>query len=78
MLENRKFLEWRKAYQDAVAETDSRKVPAAIAAAEDIIRLRIEVLPGSPNERGERLQIHDALNELRHMKQDRVHSGSNR
>lgn len=78
MLENRKFLEWRKLYQDAVAETDSRKLPAAIAAAEDIIRLRIEVLPGSPNERGERLAIHDALNDLRHMKHGHAHSGTNR
>lgn len=78
MLENRKFVEWRKTYQDAVAETDSRKRPAAIAAAEDIIHLRIEVLPGSPNERGERLAIHDALNELRHMKQDRAHNGNHR
>ena len=77
-MEYRKFSEWRKTYQEAVTETDSRKLLSAIAAAEDIIRLRIAVLPGSPNERGERLAIHDALNELRHLKQDRAHNGNHR
>jgi len=77
-LENRKFAEWRKTFQDAVLETDSRRLPAAIAAAEDIIKLRIGVLPGSPNERGERLAIHDALNKLRHLKQERGSNGSHR
>lgn len=77
-MENRKFAEWRKTYQDAVSETDSRRLPAAIAAAEDIIKLRIGVLPGSPNERTERLAIHDALNALRHLKQERGHNGNHR
>ena len=62
---------WRKPYQDALSETDARKLPQVIAAAESVIFLRWEALPGTSNESNERMAIHDALNELRLLKRNR-------
>ena len=63
-----KAQDWHKPYQDALSETDARKLPSAIAAAENFLFLRWQVLPGSPNERSERVAIHNALNDLRLLK----------
>lgn len=60
--------DWHKFYQDAMAETASGRRPQLIAAAEKMIFLRWNALSGSPNENSERLAIHNALNDLRHLK----------
>jgi hypothetical protein len=63
-----KTQDWHKPYQDAVSETDARRLPQVIAAAENLLFLRWRELPGSANERSERVAIHDALNHLRLLK----------
>jgi hypothetical protein len=63
-----KIQDWRKPFHDAIAETDARRLPQVIAEAENIIFIRWKTLDGTPNERSERVAIHNALNELRALK----------
>jgi hypothetical protein len=60
--------DWHKPYQDAMTETDERKLPRAIAEAESVIFMRWQVLTGTSNENSERIAIHNALNDLRALK----------
>lgn len=64
-------VDWRKPYQDAMAETDGHKLPQAIADAESMIFQRWQVLAGTSNENSERLAIHNALNDLRALKSNK-------
>lgn len=64
-------VDWRKPYQDAMTETDGRKLPQAIAEAESVIFQRWQVLAGTSNENGERIAIHNALNDLRDLKSNK-------
>jgi hypothetical protein len=68
---NVNVVDWRKPYQDAMAETDGRKLPQAIAEAEGVIFMRWQVLTGTSNENGERIAIHNALNDLRALKSNK-------
>ncbi len=63
-----KIQDWRKPFHDAMAETDARRLPLVIAEAEQLIFMRWNTLDGTPNERSERVAIHNALNELRTLK----------
>ncbi len=71
-----KVQDWRKPFQDAIAETDARRLPMVIAEAETIIFTRWQTLEGTPNERSERVAIHNALNELRALKSPKRKSAS--
>lgn len=66
--------DWHKTYQDALSETDAKRLSQVIADAESVMFLRWQVLPGSPNERGERVEIHNALNALRLLKTNKPKS----
>jgi phage anti-repressor protein len=63
--------DWRKSYEDALLETDARRLPRLIAAAENVLFLRWRELPGSPGENTERVAINGALNNLRLLKTDK-------
>lgn len=65
---NANVVEWRRPYQEAMTETDEHKLPQAIAEAERVIFMRWQVLTGTSNENGERIAIHDALNDLRDLR----------
>ena len=65
---DQKVQDWHKPYQDAMAETDARRLPLVIAEAESVLFIRWQMLEGTPNERSERVAIHNALNDLRALK----------
>ena len=64
-------VDWRKTYQEAMAETDGRKLAQVIAEAEGVIFQRWQVLTGTSNESSERIAIHNALNDLRALKSNK-------
>jgi hypothetical protein len=67
-LVDQKVQDWHKPYQDAMAETDASRLPRVIAEAESVLFIRWQTLEGTPNERSERVAIHNALNDLRALK----------
>ena len=71
LMSDRKLYDWRKLYQDALLETDARRLPRLIATAENILFLRWRKLPGSSDESSERVAINDALYNLRLLKTNR-------
>jgi hypothetical protein len=73
---DQKVQDWHKPYQDAMAETDARRLPMVIAEAESVILTRWQSLDGAANERSERVAIHNALNDLRALKTTKRKSAS--
>jgi len=65
-----KFPEWQRPYQDALSELDPAKLTAKIAAAEAAIAVRLASIPEGPESREERQAINDALSALRVLKRE--------
>jgi hypothetical protein len=62
------FPEWQEEYQAALVETDSGELQKCIAAAEQAILSRLQVLVGKAGHEQERIAMSDALRALRFLK----------
>jgi hypothetical protein len=67
-----KYPEWQKLYQDALVETDKKKLEAKIHLAEWKIFQRLQTVSADSDHHGERAAISDALNALRFLKRDKL------
>jgi hypothetical protein len=73
MIENRtNHPHWQRLYQDAVSESQSRKLPEKIHAAEQAIFERLQNLPNDSAHETERQAIADAVAVLRKLLRDRL------
>jgi len=67
-----KFVEWQKAYEDAMLELNSSKLAERISVAEAAIFLRLQTLANDPDGEIERQTIEGALEALRIVKRDKL------
>ena len=64
--------QWQKAYEDAMVELSSSKLPERISEAEAAIFVRLQALVNSPDGEAERQAIAGALEALRILKRDKL------
>jgi hypothetical protein len=67
-----KFPEWQIPLEDAIVESDLKKLPARIHAVETLISERLTQLDSSKDGGAEREAIKTALNVLRAIKRERL------
>jgi hypothetical protein len=67
-----KYQEWQKPYQDALLETDKKKLETKIHLAEWKIFQRLQTVSADSDHHGEKSAIADALNVLRALKRDKL------
>jgi hypothetical protein len=63
-----KYPEWQTSYQEALFESDKKKLEAKIHLAEWNIFRRLQTISADSNHQGEKAAIADALNALRSLK----------
>lgn len=64
---------WREAFQAAVSETDPKKVPLRVEAAESAIFIQLQRLSAGSKDQDEHEAIDDALRMLRIIKREKIH-----
>jgi hypothetical protein len=64
---------WREAFQAAVIETDLKKVPLRVEAAESAIFIQLQRLSAGLKDQDEHEAIEDALRMLRIIKREKFH-----